>query len=81
MKYAMQDGRIYTDWRPSCSINYDLQKKYNIHDDTHEYRYFLQRNAKKIISDLKSKTGDCILCPVCSKAVSYKPKKYNINHI
>ena len=75
MKFAMEDARVYTDWRPSCTVNYELQKKYNVENNSHEYRYYLQRNAKKIIKDLQAQPGECILCPVCQNAVKYRPNQ------
>ena len=73
MKFAMEDGRVYTSYQPSCSLNYDIQKKYNIENNSHEYRYYLQRNAEKLIGDFRTK-GDCVLCPICKASLSYKPK-------
>ena len=48
MKYTMSDGRVFTDYRVSCQINQDLQKKYGT-TDIHAYRHFLQQNAEKVL--------------------------------
>lgn len=73
-KYTMSDGREFTDYNPSCCLNQKLQQRYDI-KNTHEYRYFLQQNATKIMEDLmagKDKESNCVTCPVCKKVIQQK---------
>lgn len=73
-KYTMSDGREFTDYNPSCSLNDFIQKKYGL-TNSHEYRYFLQKNADKVMQDLTNcdPKRECVLCPVCKQALEYKP--------
>ena len=72
----MSDGRVYTDYQPSCSMNAYLHSKYAPKLDQHAYRVYLQRNADQIRKDLTTfaTTPDCKFCPVCKEAIEYKPK-------
>jgi hypothetical protein len=68
-RYTMSDGREFTDYNPSCELNRMLQNKYKV-QNSHEYRYFLQKNAEKVISELsKMDKQTCVFCPVCKKAL------------
>jgi hypothetical protein len=51
-----------------------LQTKFDV-KNAHEYRYYLQRNAEKIMKDFQSSAShqECESCPVCGKALEYKP--------
>jgi hypothetical protein len=72
-KFVMSDGREFTDFQPSCTLNEMIQNKYNI-KNSHEYRYFLQKNAEKVMKDLAdcdTKQG-CTLCPVCKQSLDLK---------
>ncbi len=73
-KYVMSDGRFTTSYQPACEFNQNIQKKYNV-GSSHEYRYFLQQNAEKLIKELHVQAPDCDarVCPECQKALSYKP--------
>lgn len=70
----MQDQRAFTDYHSSCDLNKTLQEKFNV-KNSHEYRYYLQKNAEKIMKEFAegSAKEECKLCPVCGKAVEYKP--------
>lgn len=69
-KFTMSDGREFTDYRPSCDLNQNLQQRYNV-PDSHAYRQYLQKNFEQVRQDLADCTAkpDCITCPVCKKAV------------
>ena len=69
-KFVMSDGREFTDFQPSCTLNEMMQKKYNV-NNSHEYRYYLQKNAEKVMKDLADcdTNRDCILCPVCKQSL------------
>lgn len=73
-KYVMSDGRVFTDYNPSCSFNKMLQEKYKL-KDSHEYRAFLQKNANTLIKEFNKYDleAPCRTCPVCQKALDYKP--------
>jgi len=51
-KNVMSDARAFTDYNPNCALNEFVKRKYNIVNST-EYRLFLQRNACKIMGELK----------------------------
>ena len=72
----MSDGRFATSYYPSCDLEKSIQEKYNI-KNSHEYRYFLQKNADKVMKELSitdPKEG-CSICPVCKEAIEYLPNK------
>jgi len=73
-KFPMADGREFTNFLPSCELNNQIQKKYDVKDG-HQYRYFLQQNAEKIIKDMAdcANKQDCKMCPVCKSALEWKP--------
>lgn len=73
-KYVMSDGRAFTDYHPSCSLNKMIQEKYNI-GNSHQYRAFLQQNAEQLLKEFSKYEGEspCVMCPVCKKALDYKP--------
>jgi hypothetical protein len=70
----MQDSRVFTDYQTSCQLNDLLQKKFNV-KNSNEYRYYLQQNAEQIMKDFTKASGkeECESCPVCGKALEYKP--------
>lgn len=51
-KNVMQDCRAFTDYNPNCALNEYIKQKHNIVNST-EYRLYLQRNACKIMGELK----------------------------
>jgi uncharacterized protein len=73
-KYVMSDGRAFTTYSPNCALNKYLQDKYEV-SNSHMYRRFLQQNAQKIMKELSQCTAneDCEICPICNKALQYKP--------
>lgn len=72
----MSDGRQFTSYLPNCALDQMIQTKYKI-TNSQEYRMFLQSNSELIMKDLakcnSEQTEDCHLCPVCQKALDYKP--------
>ncbi len=65
----MSDARSFTDYSTSCTLNKFLQDKYNL-KDAHEYRYFLQNNAKVLMNNFGKTAGtDCKICPECKLAL------------
>ena len=70
-KFVSEDGRQFTDYTPSCSLNASLQEKYKV-SNSHEYRYYLQHNAEQIMKDLANcKDETSKACPVCK--IELKP--------
>ena len=45
----MSDGRMFTDYRPSCTVNNNLRSQNNS-ENSYEYRQFLIRNADKLMN-------------------------------
>lgn len=75
--YNMHDGRAFTHYEPNCALNAHLSKN-NKSANTHEYRKYLQQNAIKLMKEMAmcvpvNEKTDCKICPVCSKAIDYKP--------
>lgn len=66
----MNDGRQFTDYNPSCSLNNFLQKKYKI-SNIHEYRYYLQKNAEAIQKEFLTCASKSmsVTCPVCKNTL------------
>lgn len=75
-KYVSSDGREFTDYNAACILNEMMQKRYNV-QNSHDYRYFLQKNAEVVMKDFASCAGqrdkDMVLCPVCKSSLEYKP--------
>lgn len=74
----MSDGRAFTDYNASCISNAYLQQQYKV-DNVHQYRYYLQQNSDKVRLDMVAclQQPDCAFCPVCKKALEYKPDTQN----
>lgn len=74
MKFVDASGRgIGESYMTNCSLNAILQQKYKT-TDSHAFRYFLQQNAEQVMKDLQpADESKCKSCPVCSRAISYKP--------
>lgn len=51
----MSDGRSLTDWRPSCEINQQLKKQFEVNSDA-EYRSFLQNKSPVVVIEKESVT-------------------------
>ena len=69
----MSDGRKFTDFHPNCQMNAMIKEKYAPNTNNHKYREYLQRNAEFIMKEL-SVSSECVNCPICEKALEYKPK-------
>ena len=74
-KFVMSDGRMFTDYQPSCDLNNYIQNKYQI-KNSHEYRIFLQKNAEQIMKDMTqcNEGTESKICPICKEAIDYKPQ-------
>jgi hypothetical protein len=68
----MSDSRVFTDYRPNCTVNEELQKTYGT-ANIHAYRHYLQANAEKIMADTQIGAKKCTTCPACGLALDYKP--------
>jgi hypothetical protein len=73
-KYTMEDQRAFTDYHTSCDLNRMLQQQFKV-KNSHEYRYYLQKNASDIMKQFSQSAAkeECKLCPICGKALEYKP--------
>lgn len=60
-KFVLEDGRAFTDYRPNCIMNEQMQKGM----DSHEYRMYLQKNAKSIM--IKNAAKAFAQCQKCMK--------------
>ena len=76
----MNDGRMFTDYRPKCIVNNDmlsdLQDK-NIINSSYESRMYLQNNAEKIIEQQRNIALDKVRCTRPPQDVgTMLPEKY-----
>ena len=49
----MSDGRVLTDWRPSCEMNYQFKQQFEVKSDA-EYRSYLQQNSPVVVVEKES---------------------------
>lgn len=65
----MSDGRVFTDYRPRCDINfiYPVTNTSGQYMDSYEYRQALIKNADTIMSTMR---GDVYNSAVCAPCVS-----------
>lgn len=75
VKFVASDGRAFTDYRPSCQINDNIQRGSGQMNER-EYRMYLQHNAAKLIEQNRIKADashkmNCH-CPTCDSAVAKK---------
>lgn len=73
MKYAMADGRMFTNWAPNCDIIKVVQRELDI-QDPHLVRQYLQKNAEKIMNQAREKcesqdSMSPLACPVCKNFI------------
>ena len=62
----MADGRIFTDYRPRCDINYSaLGDRLKTGISSYDYRQVLIASAEQIISDQRSVAYNNALCGPC----------------
>jgi hypothetical protein len=54
-RYALADGRTFTDYNTDAEVNEMLQKSNGI-TNSNDYRYFLQHNATKLMEEARSKS-------------------------
>ncbi len=66
-KYTMSDAREFTNYNTNTVLDKLLQEKYGV-KNSHEYRQFLQKNAKQVMmNDLIKRESECEVCPVCKQ--------------
>lgn len=61
----MNDGRVFTDYRPKCMINQDLMQnlsQQNIVSSSYESRMYLQNNAEQIMEEQKRNAYEKLKC-------------------
>lgn len=70
----MADGRVMTDYRPKCIINYELIEKVadnNLIKSSHETRMYLQNNASEIMkNDMDRAFNNLVPCTSCKLPVN-----------
>lgn len=74
--YKMQDGRSFTDYRPRCTINYQM-KNQNM-QNSYDSRMFLINNAEKMMNanlDIVSKTNNCMSCSAEKMEETFLPEQ------
>lgn len=57
----MNDGRQFTDYRPSC----DMESSTRVGMSSYDYRMFLTQNASQLMDKNRSSAASTSLCSVC----------------
>lgn len=73
-KFVSEDGRAFTNYLPSCSLNQSIQNQFKL-DNSHQYRYFLQQNSDQVKQFVHSPVAGCEICPVCGQSLDWKPQQ------
>jgi hypothetical protein len=60
----MADGRLFTDYRPRCDINFLYPPK-DQYLDSYNYRQFLIKNTEKILQQQRRSAYDVAACGPC----------------
>ena len=60
----MQDGRAFTDYRPRCTINYQLKNTKNM-NNSYDSRMFLINNAESLMKENETIVKDKNVCKSC----------------
>ena len=72
----MSDGRNYTNWNPSCSVNETLIKQKNIQTN-YQYRQYLINNGNRVMKQNQvAACGQCGFCQYTSDTQSNNSGKY-----
>jgi hypothetical protein len=62
----MSDGRLFTDYRPRCDINYmNLQKEKAM--DSYTYRQYLMNNGEQIMNGMRQCVYTSAVCGPCKE--------------
>lgn len=56
--YVMQDGRAFTNYKPSSELDSELKEKHGLKTDA-EFKDFLNKNAEKLIEENKKILSSC----------------------
>lgn len=79
----MNDGRVFTDYRPRCMVNNDIVSeltKQDMINSSYESRMYLQRNAEQIIEKQMKDAMAKVNCLPCSDKVNTMlPESYMIH--
>ena len=79
----MSQGREVVDqnaYKSNCLLENALAREHGV-KNMHNYRYFLQKNGKKVAMQLSQcqpnviNETTCNICPSCEMAVDWKPKR------
>lgn len=77
MPIYKMDNAPWTDYNPNCSLNNYLQKKYQT-GNSHDYRYFLQRNAEELRKNFSNcAKKEVSQCQYPNTQVNWKPVDYS----
>jgi len=60
----MQDGRAFTDYRPRCTINYQLKNTKQM-SNSYDSRMFLINNAESLMTENEKIVKDTNACKSC----------------
>lgn len=74
--YKMQDGRSFTDYRPRCTINY--QMKNDKMQNSYESRMFLINNAESMMKanqEIVNSRNVCMKCTPTSMEATFLPEQ------
>ena len=63
----MSDGRLFTDYRPRCELNYVGNNGQGKGMDSYSYRQFLLSNTDNILADMRKQIYDSVVCGPCEE--------------
>lgn len=70
----MSDGRLFTDYRPRCDINYIIPPTNEL-IDSYNYRQFLIQNADVILNEHRKNAYAAAACLPCSDFETMLPEQ------
>ena len=76
--FRMQDGRMFTDYRPRCTIHYQMKNETNM-KNSYDTRQFLIENASKLMKvnqNIASENTACDSCFAPSDVGTMLPERY-----
>ncbi len=75
----MNDGRVFTDYRPRCMTNGELMQQLELQNmprSSYESRQYLQNNAENLMKKFQSDAEELSRCGPCTQKETMLPERY-----